>query len=201
MGPPMSEPLLADLQAAIAAEDDAAAEAIIPQLSPAAEPRLLQWLATGTPDERWWAIRALAAWGGPAAVPALRQALTDSEAVIRGLAAMALGHLFQRQAELVAPILPDVAARLADEAGSVRQATADALAQCGDAALPVLATVLAGEHQGARTRAAYALRKMATRTSAALLFQHLNDSNYLVHTLIHETLDDLGLLENLLLAP
>ncbi len=197
----MNNQALASLQAAIAAEDDTAAEAIVQQLRPEAELGLLPWLTIGTVDERWWAIRALAACGGSAAVPALCQALTDPEAEVRAVAAMALGQLFQRQAELVTVILPELAARLADDVGTVRQAAADALAQCGEAALPALATVLAGDHQGARTRAAYVLRKMATRASAPLLFQYLNDPNYLVHTWIYETLDDLGLLENLLLAP
>jgi HEAT repeat protein len=83
----------------------------------------------------------------------------------------------------------------------VRQAAADALALCGDDAVTTLATVLAGEEQGARTRAAYALRKIASLAAAAILFRCLNDANYMVHTYAYEGLDELGLLDNLLLIP
>jgi HEAT repeat protein len=64
-----------------------------------------------------------------------------------------------------------------------------------------MTTVLAGTHEGARTRAAYALRKIASPAAAASLFRCLNDPNYMVHTYAYEGLDELGLLDNLLLVP
>jgi len=46
-----------------------------------------------------------------------------------------------------------------------------------------------------------ALRKIATVPAARLMFQYLNDDNYLVHTYAYEGLDEMGLLENVLLLP
>jgi HEAT repeat protein len=95
-------------------------------------------------------------------------------------------------------VLARLAVQLADDDGAVRQAAADALAQCGDDALPALASILQTPHEGARTRAAYALRKIASRQAAPILFRLLNDANYMVHTYAYEALDEMGLLENLL---
>jgi HEAT repeat protein len=64
----------------------------------------------------------------------------------------------------------------------------------------VLANVLRGEHQGARTRAAYALSKLASMPAAIILYHYLNDSNYMVQTYAYETLDKMGLLENVLVT-
>lgn len=44
-----------------------------------------------------------------------------------------------------------------------------------------------------------ALRKSATLAAAGVMFQYLNDENYLVRTYAYEGLDEMGLLENLLL--
>jgi HEAT repeat protein len=186
------------LLTAILAQDDDAAEQRIAQLTPADEPTLLVWLAANNPDQRWWAARALAQWGSTAAVAPLCTALADDDPAVRAVAALALGHLHQRVPDAVRPVLERLAAQLADDDGTVRQAAADALARCGDDALPALAAALQTTHEGARTRAAYALRKMASRQAAPLLFRLLNDPNYMVHTYAYEALDELGLLENLL---
>jgi len=101
----------------------------------------------------------------------------------------------------VTPYLDQVADCLKDDDGMVRQVAADALAQCGDDAVPALARILFQQaHEGARTRAAGALRKIATMKAAGVLYALLNDSNHLVRAYAYEGLDDMGLLETVLVT-
>ena len=192
---------LVPLLAAIAADDDEQAETLALQLTAAAEPALLNLARAGNADQRWWAVRALAHCGTPNALPVLATTLTDVDATLRVVAAMSLGALSTRLGAVLTPHLPELAARLGDEEGAVRQAAADALVQCGDAAVEPLVGVLRfSDHQGARSRAAYALRKIGTPATIPALFRCLNDPNYLVHTYAYEALDEMGLLETQLLV-
>jgi len=111
-----------------------------------------------------------------------------------------LAALHVRYPTVVQPLLSNLGRCLADGEGFVRQSAVDSLAKCGDDALDTLADVLAASHEGARTRAAITLRKIASMGAAALLFRYLNDSNYLVHTYCNEALDEMGLLDNILVA-
>jgi len=184
---------------AIAADDDERAEALVLQLTPAEEMALGELLQQGDADQRWWAARALAHCGSEQTLPILLTILEDEDATLRVVAALALGAIHSRRPAVVAPHLPQIAARLADEDGTVRQAAADALIQCGDAAVEALVTVLRfSDHQGARSRAAAALRKIGTPATVPALFRCLNDPNYLVHTYAYEALDEMGLLETML---
>lgn len=188
--------LLSLLLAAIAADDDEQTEALVLQLTPAAEPALLALLQTANADLRWWAARALAHCGTVQALPALGALLQADVSDLRVVAAMALGALASQQPTVGTPALTALAECLADEEGMVRQAAADALIQWGDAAVDALVNVLRfSQHQGARSRAAYALRKIGTPATIPALFRCLNDSNYLVHTYAYEALDEMGLLE------
>ncbi len=186
---------------AIATGDDAQTERWVPQLTAADEANLLARLQNGDAEQRWWAARALAHCGNATAAPILRTLLTDPNPELRVVAALALGELHARMPDSVRPLLDDLAAHLADGDGRVRQAVADTLARCGNDAVPALANVLQGDHEGARTRAAYALRKIATLPAAGLLYRHLNDPNYLVRTYAYEGLDEMGLLETMLMTP
>lgn len=186
---------------AIQAGDDERAEALSGQLSPADSPALLAQVAASNADLRWWALRALALHGPPAAAGPIAAACDDPEASVRAVAALALALLCQRYPAAVEPYLGTLAVRLVDIDGMVRQANADALAQCGDVALSVLAEVLRFGPEAARTRAAYALRKMGSKRAAPLLYPLLNDPNPLIYTYAYEGLDDLGLLETTLLLP
>jgi len=191
---------IASLLAAIAADHDGAAEALVLQLT-AAEPALVALVEEGNTDERWWAVRALAHCGTPNALSALAATLTDEDATLRVVAAMSLGAFSARWGAALLPYLSQLAARLADEEGAVRQAAADALFQCGDAPVESLVSVLRfSGHEGARSRAAYGLRKIGTPATVPALFRCLNDSNYLVHTYAYEALDEMGLLETQLLV-
>lgn len=187
---------------AVAAGDDVRSEAAALALGPDDEGALIELAQIEFGDMHWWAVRALAEVGGADAAPVIAAALGDHDPALRAAAALALGHLGARQPAAVAAVLPLLAEHLADDDGFVRKAAVDGFALCGVAALPALAAVLQNSaHEGARTRAAVALRALRSTEAAPLLFHFLNDHNHLVHTYCYEALDDLGLLENVLLAP
>lgn len=188
--------------AAVARQDDEEAERLATRLTPANEAALLALATSTDPDERWWAVRGLAVAGGEACVPALVARLQDTQPNVRAASALALAHLHARCPEAVTPQLDAVAGLLEDDEGYVRQAAGDSLALCGDDGAPPLGSVLRyGTHQGARTRAAAALRKIATAKAAAILYALLNDQNHLVRSYAYEGLDEMGLLENVLVIP
>jgi HEAT repeat protein len=192
----------AALVAAIDAGDDERCEALVHGFTPADSPLLIALAADADSDRRWWAVRGLALVGAASAVPVLASCLDDADPSVRAAAAMSLGHVYRRAPDAVAAQLDRVAVLLADENGIVRQAAGDGLALCGDDAVPALARLLRqSQHPGARTRAAAALRKVATMQAAAVLYPLLNDPNHLVRMYAFEGLDELGLLENVLVIP
>lgn len=185
---------------AVAEDDDERVENVVLRLTPVDEAWLLDLTLSDDMDQRWWSVRALAICGTNACVPRLIEMLNDSDAGVRAATLLALAHIAERlPAELLDEALVAMAGCLADEEGFVRQAATDALALCGDAAVDVLAGVLSGDHQGARTRATASLRKIGSMKAAVVLYQHLNDPNYLVRLYAYEALDEMGLLENQLL--
>lgn len=187
--------------AAVEAGDDGRAETLALTMTATDEATLLEMAGSSSIDERWWAIRALAVCGSEQTGPVLQAALVDEDASVRGAAALATAYVYRRHAEAVAPLLSSVASLLADDEGMVRQCAADSLAHCGNAAVPVLERLLReSDHQGARSRAAGALRKIATADAAMVLYRVLNDSNHIVRTYAYESLDELGLLENVLVT-
>jgi HEAT repeat protein len=196
----MQNEKVAALFAAITHGNDEGTEETVQQLTASEEHVLLSWLDAADGDQQWWALRALAHCGTALAVPAVVAQLDNDDPALRAAAAMTLGELHTRIANVVNPRLDDLAARLTDDDGQVRQAAADALACCGDDAVPALSRILTLEHQGARTRAAYALRKIASIKAAAILFRCLNDANYMVHTYAYEALEEMGLLETTLIT-
>jgi HEAT repeat protein len=191
----------ADFLAAIDRSDDPLAERNALALTPDDEPALIALLATPDADMRWWAVRALAACGAQAAPAAVAGQLNDDDSAVRAATLLALAHLHQRHPTAVAPLLDQAAVALKDDDGLVRQTASDALAMCGDDAVPALARILFQQsHEGARTRAAAALRKVATMKAAGVLYALLNDHNHMVRMYAYEGLDEMGLLETVLVT-
>jgi len=186
--------------AAVENNEDDLAEQLVQNLSKADEPALMKFVGSSDVDQRWWAVRALAHCGQGATATVVAQALHDEAVDVRSVACMTLAALHARHPTTVQPLLSNLGRCLTDGEGFVRQSAVDSLAKCGDDALDTLADVLASSHEGARTRAAITLRKIASMGAAALLFRYLNDSNYLVHTYCNEALDEMGLLDNILVA-
>ncbi len=186
---------------AVAAGDDEQTEQAALALTSADSSALIALLASPDADMRWWATRALAACGDAGAATAIAPLLHDAESSVRAVTLLALGHLYPRQPAEVVPLLDDVAQCLKDDDGLVRQTAADALSMCGDDAVPALARILFQQsHEGARTRAASALRKLATMKAAGVLYAVLNDPNHMVRMYAYEGLDEMGLLETVLVT-
>jgi HEAT repeat protein len=180
--------------------NDARAERLSQQLQPVHAAALCERTHATDVNQRWWAVRGLAVCGDQPAVAAVVARLPDSDPAVRAVAARALAEMHRRLPVAVQPALWQIAPLLRDGDGLVRQSAADALALCGDAAVPVLEAVLAERHEGARTRAAQALGKIATMRAAPILYRHLDDANHLVRMHAHTALDEMGLLENMLLS-
>jgi HEAT repeat protein len=197
----MDDTLLAPLLTAIAEENDEAAESAIIDLSErngsACSP-LLALSQSADADQRWWAVRGLAALAETdeasraAVMPAIVDALSDADDAVRCVAALALGQL------QATSTIPSLILLLTDPSGWVRGAAADGLALMGEAAVPALGEALYDPRDGVRVRAAYALRKICSPKSAGWLFPALNDPNHLVHAYAYETLDQMGLLTTVL---
>lgn len=197
-----STPRFENFLAAVQTGDDAQSEAAALALDADDQAALITFAQHESGDLRWWAVRALAHAGGADAAPVIAAALDAEDPALRAAAALALGHLGARNPKYVASQLTALANHLADADGFVRRAVVDGLALCGPIALPALADVLfRSDNEGARTRAAGALRALRSAEAAPLLFHFLNDHNHLVHTYCYEALDDLGLLEYRLLIP
>ncbi len=185
--------------AAITTGDDANTERAAALLDASHENALIA-LAAEPGEERWWAVRTLAQVGTIKSLSALLVALEDADPSTRAAAALAIGHLVQREPG-AASALDNVAQHFIDSDGFVRQQAVDGMALAGEAALPALAAALSPQNDPVmRVRATAALRLMRQPFTAGLLFPLLNDSNHLVHTLAYEALDDLGMLDNLLLS-
>ncbi len=183
------------------AGDDEAIEGAVLQLTPQDEGALLARLDDADRETRWWLLRALAHCGSEQALPQVAAAMQTDEVALRTVAMMTLGELARRLPQQGTPYFTQVATRLGDEDGMVRQVAADVLAQCSNAAIDALVHVLRfSEDQGARTRAASALSKIRTPEAVGPLYHCLNDQNYLVHTYAYEALDAMGLLENRLIG-
>ena len=120
---------------------------------------------------------------GPAAVPALTEALKDEDHNVRQGAIVALGS--------IGPTAKDVPAlirALKDEDAQVRDIAAGALAGIGPAAVSALAQALKDEDRFVRGRAAYALGRIgpAAKDAVPALTEALKDKSipdYLQHVL------------------
>ena len=205
--------LVQALLSAIASGDDVATEATVQTLAGRRSllPALRSLLTDADPDRRWWAVRTLALIGGEDAARLIVERLADDDEPTRCAAALGLGELRYSQATSA------LVARLADDSGWVRDCAADALAMLGEPAIAALVEALADHRDGVRVRAASALRRILlapaqeagesselARTylpAINALFRVLNDPNRLVRHHAQQTLDRLGLLETVWVAP
>ncbi len=209
---PDTSDLIQALLDAIAADDDEQAERVVtafaalPGVLPALRPLL------GDPDEnrRWWAVRGLALIGGDEAEHLLVEHLADSDEPTRCAAALGLGQLRSQEA------IPALLSSLADASGWVRDSAADAVAMIGVPALPGLVEASKDSRDGIRVRATRAIGRivgpgLAGKTlneygreyipAVTALYVLLNDPNRIVRTHAFDTLNGLGLFDQVYIAP
>lgn len=197
---------------AVTAEDDAQAERVAQAFAtqPFVLPALRPLLSDPHADRRWWAVRSLALIGGEEAERLLIERLTDEDEATRCAAALALGQL---RAEAAIPYL---LAALRDASGWMRDSAADGLAMIGDPALSGLVDAMADGRDPIRVRATRAacrivgpalkgktLNEYDKKYYPALtaLYTALNDPNRLVRTNAFDTLNGLGLFDEVHIAP
>jgi HEAT repeat protein len=180
---------LNDLLTAIAAGDDARAEAgasAVGRLGDAALPALRDLQASAERDRRWWAARALAAVGTPDAVAALIAALGDPDPDVRACAVVGLAAL--RPAEAVAPLV----VLLSDPSAYVARLTSDALAQFGQPATEPLIAALREGDAVARAGAARALSSIQPPEAIPALCAALDDPSAAVTYYAEQALERMG---------
>ncbi len=174
---------------AIAAGDDARTEEAALALADGGEEvlsSLCDLLSDADPDRRWWAVRGLAAVGGPAAGEAIIAALEDADPDVRACAVVALAKL--RPVEAVGPLT----AHLSDPSAYVARLTADALARFGPAAADALITALEEGDTAARAGAARALRTIEAEEAIPALYAALDDPSAIVTHYAQEALERMG---------
>ena len=204
--------LIESLLAAVDAGDDEQAERVCRGFAAqkGVLPALRPLLADPSADRRWWAVRSLALIGGTEAARLLIERLGDEDEATRCAAALALGEVRSEEA------IPHLLASLADVSGWVRDCAADALAMVGEPALPALVTAMTDPRDPIRVRATRALCRIvgpalkgktlneydaAYYPALTALYVALNDANRLVRAGAFDTLNGLGLFEEVRLAP
>ncbi|MBE9508730.1 MAG: HEAT repeat domain-containing protein [Chloroflexi bacterium] len=174
---------------AIAAGDDACAEEAalaLGQLGDGALPPLRDLLADANPDHRWWAARALAAIGTPAARELLITALGDADPDLRACAAQGLGEL--RAGEAVEALMRC----LSDPSPFLSRIAADSLARIGPPAVPALIAALQEGGVLARAGAARALSIIQPEEAVPALCAALDDPSAIVTHYAEEALEKMG---------
>ena len=173
----------------VAAGDDLQAEEAALALGPVGDetlPALHDLLADSDPNRRWWAARALAAVGSPAARDLLAKSLDDPDANVRACAAQGLGEL--RAEEAVAGLVR----HLADPSPLVSRIAADSLGRIGSPAVPGLIEALQGGATATRAGAARALRVIQPQEAVPALCAALDDPSAVVTYYAEEALERMG---------
>jgi HEAT repeat protein len=169
--------------------DDDRAQAALTQLTGDDIPALMEALARGSADERWWAVRALAALASAheSALSALLTAAADPDADVRSAVFHALGEI--RAPEAVIPLL----FALNDSSPYLARLAADALIRIGAPAVPGLLRALEQDAVASvRTHAARALALIGDPAAIPALFCALDDDSALVRHWADDGLERLG---------
>jgi HEAT repeat protein len=170
--------------------DDEQAEAAVEGLTrhgAFALPRLADLLNSQDADNRWWAVRALAAVDSPDVSPLLIEAMQDASPPVRQVAA--LGMRFHPNSEAV-PVLTQA---LADRDRLTAHLASDALAACGEDAVESLGQALHSSLSSVRVEAARALAGMGEPAVISLLFHALDDDSATVNFWAERGLECLGI--------
>ncbi len=184
----MPEPFEVFLECIAAGDDERTEEAALAvgRVGEAAVEPLRRLLAAGDADQRWWAVRALAAVGGPAARETLVAALDDPDADVRACAAQGLGELQAPEA------VTALVRRLADPSPFVSRLASDALSRIGEPAVSALIAALGAPESPVRAGAARALSIIQPEGAIPALYAALDDPSVLVSHYADEALERMG---------
>jgi HEAT repeat protein len=138
------------------------------------------------PDDRWWAVRALAELRAPQVPDLLMRALDDPDETVRQCAA--LGLRLHPAPQAVMPL----GKALTDDDHLVVSLAADALATIGAPSVSILLEVLENGPQAARLEAVRALATIGDTRSIPVLFAALDDESALIEYWASEGLERMG---------
>jgi HEAT repeat protein len=177
--------LLADL----VGPDDTAAEASVAALAgegEAAVPALLELLGSADPDQRWWALRALAAFPDPP-VQVFVESLGDRQADVRSAAALALAeHPDPRS-------LPGLVKLLSDEDDLAALLGVRALARLGESAVPALINAFENAPPKGQIHVLRAFAELRDPRTIGLLMRALDGNSAVMQFWAQQALQRLGL--------
>ena len=157
--------------------NDEVAEKSVAQLVALGEstlPAMFDLLDAADPDQRWWALRALAEIPHPEVPTRLRDALHDPDTAVRQCAALGLSG--QPSAEAI----PDLVVLLGDHDRLLARLAGDALISNGSEALSALVTTLESGSQPAKIEATRALALIGDKNAIPALFRAWQDGSTLV---------------------
>lgn len=177
------------LHALTSGDDQRAEQAVhaLARLGEYAVPALDQLSEDEHPDNRWWAVRALAELPGDEAGRAIRQRLTDSNPHVQYCAAVALR---QRPDPQAIPALIDL---LASPDSLLAHLASNALAAIGKDATHALLEVLKNGGRAERLAAARALSEIKDYDSISALFAALDEDSALLEYWANEGLERMGI--------
>ncbi len=169
--------------------DDARAEAAALVLAGEAEgslPILIPVLASSDPDQRWWAVRTLAAMK-EVPIDLLRTALRDEAAEVREAAALAMA------AHPAESAIPELVEALGDVDSLVSSLAVNALISIGKASVQALLEAFPTASQRARIQVMKALATIKDPTAIATMLKASEDDSAVLSYWAQEGLDALGL--------
>ena len=188
---PELESLLADL---LSGDDERAEQASnrLPQLGEQAIFSLSALLSDPSADTRWWAVRALAGFGGNETLKnhlldALMAALVDETEEVRQAAALGLLHNPHPQA--ISPLI----GALSDPDRLTAKLAASALVKIGRPAIPALLETLQTGERLARLEAVRAIAEIKDPRAITVLLKTLESDSLLTQYWAEQGLDNLGL--------
>ncbi len=180
---------LGELLRHLTSGDDERAESAAMALASAGEaalPALVALLASNEADERWWAVRTLAAMPEPK-IDLLANALRDGAAEVR--AAAALGLATHPAVEVV----PDLVRGLEDDDSLVSALCADALVSVGAPCVAALLEAFAESGQRGRIQIMRALAAIKDPTAIGVMLKATEDASAMLNYWAREGLEALGL--------
>jgi len=147
---------------------------------------LKELAANPNPDQRWWALRALAEMPAVDAAPEMLRGLADSDPAVRQCAALGLQRHPSERA------IPALISAMDDSDSLAARLAANALAAAGPLAVPALLDVMQNGSSIARLEAARALALIGDTRAIPALFQALDGDSMLLEYWANEGLERMG---------
>jgi len=182
-------PKLQSLIANLKSGDDQVAENSVESIAALGEtalPALFGLLDSPNPEERWWALRALAVIPHPQVPARLQRALHDPDLAVRQCAALGLSQ------QPAAEAIPELIILLDDRDRLLARLGGDALIASGDQAVSTLIETLENGSHPAKIEAARALALIGDKNSIGALFKAWQEGSAIIQHWAEEGLNRMG---------